>query len=70
MATGHSVIITKASHDLLKAHAQGTMKPCEQTSDGMYVAWFDDEVYAHLTAISDNIDEAIRMVCSKQFGRA
>lgn len=70
MARGHTVIITKASADLIAANATGRMKPCERTADGMYVAWFDDEVYAELQKLNSNIDVAIQMVCTKQYGRA
>lgn len=66
----HTAIITKASHDLIEANADRRMQPMEQTKDGMYVARFDDDVWEALNRLSPNIDEAIKLACTRGYGNA
>ncbi len=70
MPHGHTCIITKASRELIAEYTEGNLRNCDPLPDGNFAAWFDDDVWEYLNALSDNIDEAIKIICSNQFGSA
>lgn len=65
--------ISAATRELLAAHAlpgkslaEGVLAP---DGDGFVVA-LEDDVFARLEQLSDDPDEAIRLACTHQLGRA
>jgi hypothetical protein len=68
--TVHTIIVTKATIDLLHEHAPAGMREGARQADGVYAIAVDDEVYERLCLIDENVDVAIRKACSGQFGNS
>lgn len=65
------VVVKKASFELLRQHAMGQMSSgFKERADGMVVLDLDDDVADRLAQINPDPDQAIRAVCTRQFGRA
>ena len=66
------ITVSKATRDLLRAQVvPGTRMVGELwRHDGRVDLLVDAEVFAHLEAISTDMDLAIAQVCARQFGRA
>lgn len=64
-----SILIADSTRELLRAHLPSDAR----FSAGVWVghAWqveVDDDVYDRLLALSRNMDTAIRLVCTHQYG--
>lgn len=66
----HTLIITKLTHELLKAQAPRGMTPGARQPDGAYTIVVDDEVWERLWLIDKNPDRAIQALCLGQVGNA
>lgn len=66
------ITISQATHDLLAAHSpSGRLAPggSRVLDDGRIEVHVDEDVYDALARLAPDMDEAIRMACTHQYGR-
>lgn len=65
-----SIAITEEARALLEAHAIGQMVGGIRLPDGRFAIDVEDDVHAMLVALDPDMSMAVKLACSKQFGRA